>query len=150
MEAWPGSTASAKYPLQCYQEHVKWRVHGQWSNQPWLREVDPEPTVKMNPSDAQSRGISDGDYAKVYNDRGSTVLKVIFNPGLPKGSVNIPHGWQRDQHKLGGYQELTSSATNPISLNFGFNDTMVEVEKVPSGTVFNKTYPLGQGGNETA
>ncbi|MDG6924019.1 MAG: molybdopterin-dependent oxidoreductase, partial [Nitrososphaerota archaeon] len=48
-EAWTGTAASAKYPLQCFQEHVKWRVHSSWFNIPWLREVDPEPIIKMNP-----------------------------------------------------------------------------------------------------
>jgi molybdopterin-containing oxidoreductase family molybdopterin binding subunit len=129
---------------------VKWRVHSSWFNIPWLREVDPEPIIKMNPSDAQTRGINDGEYVKVYNDRGGAVLKVVFNPGVRPGSVNIPHGWQRDQTKLGGYQELTSYETNPISLNFAYNDIMVEVIKINSSTTLNPTvYPLGRGGNDT-
>ena len=152
-EAWSDNPVAKKYPLQCFQEHVKWRVHSSWFNQPWLREIDQEPTVKMNPADAQSRGISDGDYVLVYNDRSpnGTVLKTVFNPGVRPGSVNIPHGWQRDQHKFGGYQELTSSATNPISLNFAYNDIMVEVKKLPSSMALNpQVYPEGQGGNSTA
>jgi anaerobic selenocysteine-containing dehydrogenase len=150
MEAWPTNDAAKKYPLQCFQEHTKWRVHSTWFNQPWLREVDPEPTVKMNPSDAQARGIQDGDYVEVYNDRGHAVLKVVFNPGVKAGSVNIPHGWQRSQHLAGGYQELTSSSTNPISLNFSYNDLMVEVRKVPPNTQLETVHPLGQGVNGTA
>jgi molybdopterin-containing oxidoreductase family molybdopterin binding subunit len=149
-EAWTGTSAQKKYPLQCFQEHVKFRVHSSWFNTPWLREIDPEPIIKMNPTDAQARGIDDGDYVNVYNDRGSAVLKAVFNAGIRPGSVNIPHGWQRDQTKLGGYQELTSSATNPISLNFAYNDIMVEVSKLSSSTALNpKVYPLGQGGNST-
>ncbi|MGA2875295.1 MAG: molybdopterin-dependent oxidoreductase [Nitrososphaerales archaeon] len=149
-EAWTGTPASSKYPLQCFQEHVKWRVHSSWFNMPWLREVDPEPTIKMNPTDAQARGINDGDYVNVYNDRGSTVVKAIFNPGVRPGSVNIPHGWQRDQSKAGGYQELTSSVTNPISLSFAYNDILVEVSKLSSSTALNPhVYPQGKGGNDT-
>ena len=150
MEAWPTNAVAKTYPLQCLQEHTKWRVHSGWFNQPWLREVDPEPVVKMNPTDAAARGIQDGDYVQVYNDRGSAVLKVVFNPGLRPGSVNAPHGWQRSQHLSGGSQELTNSATNPISLNFAYNDVMVEVRKVPSDVQLNKPFPLGQGVNETA
>lgn len=148
-EAWPGSSVASKYPLQCFQEHVKWRVHSSWFNTPWLREVDTEPIIKMNPTDAQSRGLNDGDYAQVYNDRGSAVLKIVYNPGVRPGSVNIPHGWQRDQTKSGGYQELTNSETNPISLNFAYNDIMVEVGKVPAGTTLNQIYPWGKQGNVT-
>ena len=98
----------------------------------------------------KTRGINDGDYVNVYNDRGSTVVKAIFNPGVRPGSVNIPHGWQRDQSKAGGYQELTSSVTNPISLSFAYNDIMVEVSKLSSSTALNPhVYPLGKGGNDT-
>ncbi len=150
MEAWPTNALAKKYPLQCYQEHAKWRVHSTWFNQPWLREIDPEPTVKMNPVDAGARGIKDGDYVEVYNDRGHAVLKVVFNSGVRPGSVNIPHGWQRSQHKAGGYQELTSASTNPISLNFAYNDLMVEVRPVPPGTQLGTVFPLGQGVNETS
>ena len=66
------------------------------------------------------------------------------------GCLNIPHGWQRSQHKAGGYQELTSSSTHPISLNFAYNDLMVEVRKVPPGTQLETVHPLGQGVNDTA
>ena len=133
MEAWPSNDISKKYPLQCYQEHTKWRVHTTWFNQPWLREVDSEPIAKMNPADAKARGLQDGDYAEVYNDRGHAVLKVMFNPAVRPGSVNIPHGWQRSQHKAGCYQELTSASTNRIGLNFSYNDLLVEVRKAPNG-----------------
>ncbi len=150
MEAWPSNAIATKYPLQCYQEHTKWRIHSTWFNQPWLREVDPEPTVKLNPTDAQARAIQDGEYVEVFNDRGHAVLKAVLNPAVRPGSVNIPHGWQRNQHKAGGYQELTSASTNPISLNFAYNDLMVEVRKVPAGTQLSTVFPLGQGVNETA
>ncbi len=150
LEAWPDNGVAENYPLQCYQEHTKWRIHSTWFNQPWLREVDPEPTVKLNPVDAQKRGIQDGDYVEVYNDRGHAVLRAVFNPAVRPGSVNIPHGWQRSQHKTGGYQELTSASTHPISLNFAYNDVMVEVRKVPPGTQLNTVFPLGQGVNDTA
>ena len=149
MEAWPTNSIAAKYPLQCLQEHTKWRIHSTWFNQPWLREVDPEPVVKMNPADARARGIQEGEYVEVYNDRGSAVLKVVLNPGLRPGSVNAPHGWQRSQHLSGGAQELTNATTNPISLNFAYNDVMVEVRKVPSDMQLNKPFPWGQGVNGT-
>ncbi len=150
MEAWPTNDVAKTYPLQCYQEHTKWRIHSTWFNQPWLREVDPVPTVKMNPADAEARGILDGEDVEVYNDRGHAVLKAILNPAIRPGSVNIPHGWQKSQHKAGGYQELTSASTNPISLNFAYNDVMVEVRKVPAGLQLGTAFPLGQGVNETS
>ena len=51
-EAWSSNLCCSNTRCSAYQEHVKWRVHSSWFNQPWLREMDPEPTVKMNPVDA--------------------------------------------------------------------------------------------------
>jgi anaerobic selenocysteine-containing dehydrogenase len=150
MEAWTDNALAKKYPLQCYQEHTKWRVHTTWFNQPWLREVDPEPIVKMNPVDAQARGIRDGDYVEVYNDRGHAVLKAVFNPAVRPGSLNIPRGWQRSQHRAGSYQELTNVSTDPVSLNFSFNDVLVEVRKIPSGMQLKSVSPWGEEANVTA
>lgn len=128
-EAWYENPLFEKYPLTNYQEHSRWRVHSQWFQVPWLREIDPEPVVKMNPEDANVRGLQSGDYAEVFNDRGKAVFKVILSEGIRKGMVNTPKGWQRYQFKKGGYQELTMDHKHPINLNCSFFDTLVEVKK---------------------
>jgi len=128
-EAWPENPLYEKYPLVNYQEHSRWRVHSQWFGVPWLRELDPEPVVKLNPEDAETRGLKTGDYAEVFNDRGHAVFKVIVTEGVRKGMVNTPKGWQRHQFKAGGYQELTADHKHPVHLNCSFFDTLVEVKK---------------------
>ncbi len=128
-EAWPENPLFEKYPLVNYQEHSKWRVHSQWFQVPWLRELDPEPVVKMNPEDAASRQLATGDYAEVFNDRGRGVFKVIVSEAVRKGMCNTPKGWQRYQHKEGAYQELTNDHKHPINMNCSFFDTLVEVRK---------------------
>lgn len=128
-EAWPENPLFEKYPLVNYQEHSRWRVHSQWFQVPWLRELDPEPVVKLHPEDAESRGLATGDYAEVFNDRGRGVFKVIVSEGILQGMCNTPKGWQRYQHKEGGYQELTADHKHPITLNCSFFDTLVEVRK---------------------
>lgn len=133
LEAYPENPDRAKYPLVMYQEHSKWRVHSFYSHIPWLRELDPEPIVKMNPRDAESRGISEGDTVRIYNDRGSVTLKAFIDNGLQEGMCNCPKGWQRDQFIDGGYQELTSRYLNPVSVNQIFSDVIVEIEKVEPG-----------------
>lgn len=128
-EAWEGSPLHDKYPLVAYQEHSRWRVHGTFGNLPWLRELDPEPTVKLNPKDAERRGIVNGDLVVAFNDRGSVKLKAVIDAGLPEGMCNIPKGWQRDQFIEGGYQELTSRRLNPVTVNQSYSDVLVDVQK---------------------
>ncbi|KTE92413.1 dehydrogenase [Desulfitobacterium hafniense] len=132
-EAWPQNPLFKKYPLTIFQEHSRWRTHTQWGNVPWLRELDPEPTVKINPDDAAARGIENGDIVEVFNDRGHVVLKAVINNGMRSGTVNIPKGWQRGQFIEGHYQELTSRVTNPVVDNSAYFDVLVEVKKYKGG-----------------
>ncbi|WP_080799162.1 molybdopterin-containing oxidoreductase family protein [Arabiibacter massiliensis] len=120
----------AKYPLQFIQEHAKWRIHTQWNRVPWLRELDPEPILKMNEKDASERGIEEGDIVKVYNDRGYVVVKASIHHGLRPGIVNLPHGWQDGQFIEGHYAELCTPKIHPYVVNTIQFDALVEVEKV--------------------
>lgn len=128
-EAWPDNPLYEKYPLVLYQEHAKWRTHTQFSYQPWLREFDPEPIVKIHPEDAAARGIEDGDIVRVFNDRGYVVVKCVFNEGLRRGMVNIPHGWQADQFIEGHYGDPLNRTVSPWVNNNNYNDVLVEIEK---------------------
>jgi anaerobic selenocysteine-containing dehydrogenase len=129
-EAWEENPLYAKYPLRYVQEHTRWRTHSQFGRIEWLRELDPEPIVKMNPVDAEARGIKNRDIVKVFNDRGYVVLRAIINNGMRPGMVNIPHGWQSDQFIEGHYQDLTSNVINSFIPTGSFTDALVEVKKL--------------------
>lgn len=130
LEANPDNPLKEKYPLICFQEHAKWRVHTQWSHVQWLKELDPEPIVKLNGADAADRGIKDGDKVKVFNDRGYVIVKARINNGLRPGIANIPHGWQGNQFIEGHYQDLSPGFLHPFTASAIFFDSLVEVQKV--------------------
>jgi molybdopterin-containing oxidoreductase family molybdopterin binding subunit len=130
IEAWPDNPLSKKYPLTCYQAGSRFRVHTQYFNIPWLREIDPYPSVEMNPADAGARQIREGDVVEVFNDRGSVRLRAKLNDGIRPGMVNIVRGWARKQFISGCSQELIADHRNPVTLNCSFFDTLVEVKKV--------------------
>lgn len=129
-EAWYENPLMEKYPLSLYQEHTRWRVHTTWNRSEWLRELDPEPIVKINSQDAAPRGIKGGDIVKVYNDRGYVVLKAVINDGLRPGVVNIPKGWGDDQFIDGASQQLLTTHTNPVCDNTPCYDVLVNVVKM--------------------
>lgn len=126
-EAYEGSPQWDKYKLILLSERPRFRVHSMWSDNAYLRELDPEPTVKMNPADAEARGISDGDYAEVYNDRGHAVAKVVFNDGIRPGCLVYPKSWQQNQFKAGSWSELLTSAYDPVGVNESYFDNLVEI-----------------------
>ncbi|MCI8469166.1 MAG: molybdopterin-dependent oxidoreductase [Eggerthellaceae bacterium] len=126
-EVWDDSPNRDKYPLHCVQSHTRWRTHGQFNRVEWLRELDPEPMARINPADAEARGIRNNDVVEVFNDRGSAVVKARLSNGMRPGMVDIPHGWQGDQYIEGSYNNLTSSAVHPLYATGIFADCAVDV-----------------------
>ena len=111
------------------QEHQRWRTHSQYFDNIALRELDPEPYMYISPQDAKERGIQTDDIVEMFNDRGRCVLKARVNPAMSPGLVSTPKGWQRDAFIEGCYQDLTSTVTNPMAVNFQYFDTVVDVRK---------------------
>ncbi len=126
-EAYEGSPTWDKYKLILLSERPRFRVHSMWSDNAYLRELDPEPTIKMNPADAEARGIADGDYVEVYNDRGHCVAKAVYNNGIRPGCMVYPKSWQSHQHKAGCWSELLTSEYDPVGVNESYFDNLVEV-----------------------
>jgi molybdopterin-containing oxidoreductase family molybdopterin binding subunit len=129
IEAWPDNALATKYPLVCIQAGSRFRVHTQYFNTPWLRELDPHPFVEVNPSDAKLRGINDGDVVVVYNDRGNVTLHARLNEALRPGMINISRGCTTSQFIGGNSQQLIADYRNPDTLNCSFFDTLAEVKK---------------------
>ena len=126
-EAWPENPLYEKYPFVLMSERPRFRVHSQWYNTKLLRELDPEPTVKINPVDAEARSIGDGDDVECYNDRGHCVVKAVLSDGVRPGTLVYPKNWQAHQHKAGFWSELASSSYDPAAINQSFMDNLCDI-----------------------
>jgi anaerobic selenocysteine-containing dehydrogenase len=127
-EAWPDNPLHATYPFVLMSERPRFRVHSQWYNNKYLRELDPEPTVKINPIDAKARGIKSGDHVECFNDRGHAVALASVNEAIRPGTLVYPKSWQLKQHKAGGWSELSASFFDPVMVNSSFMDVLCEVK----------------------
>ena len=126
---------SQKYPLTFLTTHTRFRTHSTLANVQLLRELEPEPLLQINPVDAESKGIEDGDIIRVFNDRGNMKLKAKVHEAIQPGTVNVNQGWWLDDFIEGSHQELTHSVVNPaqdilFEPNSAYYDVLVEVEKV--------------------
>jgi len=135
-EAWPETVGgfecnelANKYPLIYTSERSKLKTHTIFGHNPWLLELIPEPIVRVNPADAKKRGIAEGDYVRLYNDRGSVKLKAVYNNGVRPGMVIVPKGWESDQFKEGNYASLVSGVSHPFILNNNYFDNLCQMEK---------------------
>ena len=132
-EFWPGTEAIKKYPLQLISLRSRYRFHSQGFDAPWINEIDPEPFVRVNPVDADARGIEDGEYVEVYNDRGHAVAKAYRCGGVRPGTMAYAKGWQSHQYKVGNFSELTHSVHEAYISNSSFYDCCVEIRKWNGG-----------------
>jgi anaerobic selenocysteine-containing dehydrogenase len=90
------------------------------------REVGP--FLELCAADAASRGISDGQCVRVFNDRASIEVPARITDRLRPGVVSIPWGWWSRHHPDG---MVANSLTNDTLTEWGggvaFYDTLVEI-----------------------
>ncbi|MDI9629647.1 MAG: molybdopterin-dependent oxidoreductase [Acidobacteriota bacterium] len=79
------------YPLQMIGYHFKGRTHSSYGNVDWLMEAHTQ-VVWINPLDAETRGIANGDQVLVFNDRGKVQIEAKVTPRIMPGVVSIPEG----------------------------------------------------------
>ena len=128
-EAWPEAELRKTYPLHLITEKSKYRTHTIWGQVELMRELDPEPYVNINPADAETYGIADGDTVRLFNDRGYVVLKAHLFNNIPVGMILMQKGWQKHQFIDGHYSDLTSDVMNGMCANQPFFDVVVGIEK---------------------
>ena len=79
------------YPLQLLTPHPRNRVHSEMYKVDWLREVEPH-RAWINPVDARSRGIRDGEEVYVFNDRGKLAIIAWVTERIIPGVISIFEG----------------------------------------------------------
>ena len=138
MERWEGryDPLSEKYPLQLISPHPKNRVHSELYLVEWLKEVEPH-VAWINPIDAESRGIKDGDEILVYNDRGKLIIKAWLTERIIPGVISICEGawYDPDENGIdrgGCVNVLTKDAYSPGGAS-ALKSCLVEIKKFEGG-----------------
>jgi len=83
-----------QYPLVLMTgARIPFYTHTKWRDIPWVSEFQPEPVVNLNPSDAKSRGIKEGDRVILKNPYGQIKVKAHLTEMVTPGIVDMFHGW---------------------------------------------------------
>jgi len=134
IETWESSNdpSAEKYPLQLITTHFKRRALSQFDNIPWLQELEPQ-AIWINSTDAQARGIENGDTVVVFNDRGRVITTAKVTERIMPGVVCIPHGaWyspdESGADRGGCANVLTKDEPSPGGA-FPYNTCLVQVQK---------------------
>ncbi|MCD8122536.1 MAG: molybdopterin-dependent oxidoreductase [Clostridiales bacterium] len=111
-----------KYLLQLIGWHTRRRCHSIHDNNEWQDEVE-MPSVWMNPADADSRGIENGDLVEVYNEIGRVRLPATLTNRIMEGVAAMSQGaWytpDADGTDIRGSINVLTSAAEPSPLAKG-------------------------------
>jgi anaerobic selenocysteine-containing dehydrogenase len=117
-----------RFPLQMISPPEPSFLNSTFANVEALRRMAGEPTAQIHPNDAAVRGITDGQWVRVFNDRGSYRAKARVGPTVKEGVV-VSHGIWWNKHTKDGVNCNTTTSTRLTDLGAGatFFDNLVEV-----------------------
>ncbi len=101
-------------------------IHSRTFRLPMTRGLHPDPTLDINPKDAQERGISTGDRVSLATPRTSIKVKANVTEVVPPGVINIFHGYDNPEVNT----LFEPDYLDPISGFPGFKSLICQVEKV--------------------
>jgi len=108
---WLGSSAAARFPLHLIANQPASRLHSQLGHGrvSAASEVAGREPIRLHLTDASSRGISDGDIVRVFNDRGAVLAGAVVSDDVRPGVVHLATG--------AGYDPLDPSADHPMCVH---------------------------------
>ncbi len=96
----PNPKMGGDYPIGMTSGHNRWSIHTMnQANKVILGTHRGEPFVEVNPADARTRGVSDDDLLRVFNDVGSFVVRAKVSPSVKPGQIISYNGWGPNQYK---------------------------------------------------
>jgi anaerobic selenocysteine-containing dehydrogenase len=119
-----------RFPLAMISPPARNFLNSTFVNVKSLRAIEQEPVLEIEPSDAASRGIADGDEVRVFNDRGDYRCVARVSPRARAGVVHGLGVWWR-KYGLDGtnVNELTHQRLTDMGRAPSFYDCLVEVER---------------------
>ncbi|OWW21917.1 molybdopterin-containing oxidoreductase family protein [Noviherbaspirillum denitrificans] len=119
-----------KYPLAMISPPARNFLNSSFVNVQSLRDTEGEPHLDMHPSDADERGIGDGDAVRIYNDRGSFIAKARVTDKARRGLVvGLSIWWKKFAADGKNANEVTSQQLTDMGNAPTFYDVLVQVEK---------------------
>ncbi|MBW2610012.1 MAG: molybdopterin-dependent oxidoreductase [Deltaproteobacteria bacterium] len=104
-------------------------IHSRTFRLPWTKGLRPDPMVDINAKDAETRGISSGDWVSLSTKRGAIRVRAHLTEIVSPGVVNIYHGYpQADINLL-----IEPDYLDPISAYPGFKALLCEVKLITEG-----------------
>ena len=120
---------SVGFPLELLARKPDNHLNSSFANLPSVRAMEPwMGNLEMHPTDAESRGIRDGDRVRAFNSRGEIVLQARVDGAVPAGVVAARLDWARFSPGGANINVLTSEKLTDMGNAATFYSVCVEVE----------------------
>lgn len=125
---------NGRFPLQLIGWHTKRRCHSVHDNNVRMEKLEPH-RLWINPEDAGPRGLSEGDMAEIWNDRGRVRMAVHITGRIMKGVICIPQGaWytpDTDGTDIRGcVNTLTTARPTPLAKGNPQHSALADVRRI--------------------
>ncbi|TYG34933.1 dimethyl sulfoxide reductase subunit A [Lonepinella koalarum] len=126
----------AEYPFQLIGFHYKSRTHSSYGNIDVLEAANPQ-ELWINPIDARTHKIQDGDMLRVFNEIGETRLPVKITPRIMPGVLGMGQGsWHKANmfgdrvDYNGSINVLTTQRPSPLAKGNPQHSNLVQIAKI--------------------
>jgi anaerobic selenocysteine-containing dehydrogenase len=130
-EGLSSAAASGRYPLQVISAATHYFIGASFQHVPRLQEMMARATFEVSPADARARRIENGDYCRLYNDRGEVFGHALIVDGLLPGVIGTQKQLQGSRQRGGvNVNALVSQREADMGRGPVFFSTLAEIEKV--------------------
>jgi formate dehydrogenase major subunit len=124
----PAENTDAEFPLLLTTDRSLYHYHGTMTRRAYgLNELDGEEKIKINPEDAESMGLADGEMILVSSRRGRVEAKVQVTDICPPGTVSMTFHFAETPTNV-----LTCSEIDPVAKTPATKVCAVRVERMAS------------------
>jgi anaerobic selenocysteine-containing dehydrogenase len=119
---------AARFPLQLLSPPRPQFLNSTFADQARHRDAAGDPSIELATDDAASRGLVDGQWVEVYNDRGRFQARVALTGAVRPGTaVALGLYWSKLSPGGSNVNSTTSSALTDMGGGATFFDNLVEV-----------------------
>jgi anaerobic selenocysteine-containing dehydrogenase len=129
-EGFESNELKKKFPLQVISAATHYFIGASFQHVPRLQNMLARPTFEVSVEDAKTRGIQNGDYCRLFNDRGETFGYALIVDGLLTGVLGAQKQLQGSKMRGGvNINALTSQREADMGRGPVFFSTLAQLEK---------------------
>ena len=119
-----------RFPLELLSRKADNFLNSSFCNVSSVRKMEDPELLEIHSADAQPRGIQEGDWVRVFNDRGEVRLRAHVNGTVQPGVVAARLDWARLAPDGKSINALTSETLTDLGGGPTFYSCLVEVKPV--------------------